>query len=151
MRPLFTCALVNCNCFSLLPDLMPILASQPRSRSKAAAPPPFSLPCGANAGAAGHPPLSCWCARHGVLTAGPRTAGTAVRWGGAVGLALALQCLQVLSGAGGSPQRLAFSCVCTGLVPVAPAVDAMLAGVFLVPWWHRLRCNACVVSFFMHV
>ena len=35
-----------------------------------------------------------------------------------------------------------------GPVPVAPAVGAVLACLFLAPWWHRLRCDACVRSLF---
>ena len=38
----------------------------------------------------------------------------------------ALQCLAVFLGAGELPRRLVFSCVCAGMVPVAPAVDAVL-------------------------
>ena len=44
----------------------------------------------------------------------------------------ALQCLDVLSGAGELPRRLVFSCVCTGQVPVAPAEGAVLAYLRLV-------------------
>ena len=38
----------------------------------------------------------------------------------------ALQCLDVFLGAGELPRRLVFSCVCAGMVPVAPAVIAVL-------------------------
>ena len=38
----------------------------------------------------------------------------------------ALQCLDVFLGAGELPRRLVFSCVCAGMVPVAPAVGAVL-------------------------
>ena len=44
----------------------------------------------------------------------------------------ALQCLDVLSGAGELPRRFGFSCVCAGLVPVAPAVGAVLRYLCLV-------------------
>ena len=50
----------------------------------------------------------------------------------------ALQCLDVLSGAGELPRHLVFSCVCAGLVPVAPAVGAVLAYLRLVHWWHAV-------------
>ena len=58
----------------------------------------------------------------------------------------ALQCLDVLSGAGEFPRRLVFSCVCAGLVPVAPAVDAVLSYLRLVHWWHGVWFDVCVVS-----
>ena len=58
----------------------------------------------------------------------------------------ALQCLDVLSGAGELPRRLVFSCVCAGLVPVAPAVGAVLAYLRLVLWWHAAWFDVCVVS-----
>ena len=96
-------------------------------------------------------------------------AGTEARWGGAVrarvcfrsclcitkpmfgvlvwpGLAPALQCLEVLSGTGELPRRLAFSCVCAGPTPVAPAVGAVLAYLRLAHWWHAVWCDLCVVS-----
>ena len=38
----------------------------------------------------------------------------------------ALQCLDVFLRAGELPRRLVFSCVCAGMVPVAPAVGAVL-------------------------
>ena len=38
----------------------------------------------------------------------------------------ALPCLAVFLGAGELPRRLVFSCVCAGMVPVAPAVGAVL-------------------------
>ena len=38
----------------------------------------------------------------------------------------ALPCLTVFLGAGELPRRLVFSCVCAGMVPVAPAVGAVL-------------------------
>ena len=60
----------------------------------------------------------------------------------------ALWCLGVISGAGGVPQRLDFSGVCAARVPIAPAVGAVLPYVCLVPWWHRVRRDACVVSWF---
>ena len=31
---------------------------------------------------------------------------------------------------------------------IAPAVGTVLAYLCLVPWWHRVRCDACVVSLF---
>ena len=45
----------------------------------------------------------------------------------------------------GMLRHLDFSCVCAGRVPVAPAVGAVLPCLCLVPWWHRVRCDACVV------
>ena len=59
---------------------------------------------------------------------------------------LARQCLDVLSGAEELPRRLALSCVCAGLVPVAPAVGAVLAYLRLAQWWHTGWCDVCVVS-----
>ena len=44
------------------------------------------------------------------------------------------------------PRRLDFSRGCAVQVPVAPAVGAMLAYLCLVPWWHRVRSDACMVS-----
>ena len=44
----------------------------------------------------------------------------------------------VFLGAGELLRRLVFSCVCAGLVPVAPAVGAVLAYLRLVHWWHAL-------------
>ena len=38
----------------------------------------------------------------------------------------ALPCLAVFLGAGELPRRLVFSCMCAGMVPVAPAVGAVL-------------------------
>ena len=35
-----------------------------------------------------------------------------------------------------------------GPVPVAPAVGAVLICLFLVLWWHRVWCDACVVPWF---
>ena len=58
----------------------------------------------------------------------------------------ALQCLDVLSGAGELPWRLVLSCVCAGLVPLAPAVGAVLAYLRLAHWWHAVCCAVCVVS-----
>ena len=59
-----------------------------------------------------------------------------------------LQCLGVLSGAGELPRRLVFSCVCAGLVPVAPAVGTVLGTVLaclrLVHWWHAVWFDVCV-------
>ena len=57
--------------------------------------------------------------------------------------ASALQCLDVLSGAVELPRRLAFSCVCAGPVPVAPAVGAVLAYLRLAYWWHAVWCDVC--------
>ena len=42
--------------------------------------------------------------------------------------------------------RLVFSCVRAGLVPVAPAVGAVLAHLRLAHWWHAVWCDVCVVS-----
>ena len=58
----------------------------------------------------------------------------------------ALQCLDVLSGAGELPRRLVFSCVCAGMVPVAPAVGAVLVYLRLAHGWHAVWCIVCVVS-----
>ena len=60
----------------------------------------------------------------------------------------ALQCLDVLLGAGELPRRLAFSCVCAELVPVALAVGAVPLCLCLVPRWHKVRCNVSVVCWF---
>ena len=54
------------------------------------------------------------------------------------GLALALQCLEVLSGAGAKQN---FNSVCAGPVPVAPAVVVVLACLFRMPWWHWAGCG----------
>ena len=59
---------------------------------------------------------------------------------------LAHQRLDMLSDAGELPRRLAFSCVCAGPVPVAPAVGAVLAYLRLAQWWHTMWCDVCVVS-----
>ena len=48
------------------------------------------------------------------------------------------QCLDVLAGAGESPRCLVFSCVCAGMVPVAPAVGAVLAYLRLAHCWHAV-------------
>ena len=56
------------------------------------------------------------------------------------------QCLDVLSGAGESPRRLVFSCVCAGLLPVVPAVGAVLAYLRLAHWWHAVWFDVSVVS-----
>ena len=58
----------------------------------------------------------------------------------------ALQCLNVLSGAAELPWRLVFSYMCAGMVPVAPAVGAVLAYLRLAHWWHAVWCDVCVVS-----
>ena len=47
-------------------------------------------------------------------------------------------CALVDSGAGELPQRLVLSCVCAGMVPVAPAVGAVLAYLRLAHWWHAV-------------
>ena len=57
-----------------------------------------------------------------------------------------LQCLDVLSGAGELPRSLAFSYVCAGPVPVAPAVGAVLAYLRLAECWYAVWCDVCVVS-----
>ena len=44
------------------------------------------------------------------------------------------------------PRRLVFSCVCAGLVHVAPAVGAVLAYLRLVHWWHAVWFEVCVAS-----
>ena len=54
--------------------------------------------------------------------------------------------LDVLSGAGELPWRIVFRCVCAGLVPVAPAVGAVLAYLRLAPWWRAVWFDVCVVS-----
>ena len=54
-------------------------------------------------------------------------------------LAPALQCLGVISGGGGS---ISVVCVLSGsLLP-----QWWVPAAFSVPWWHRVRCDACVVS-----
>ena len=58
----------------------------------------------------------------------------------------ALQCLDVLSGAGELPRRFVLSYVCARLVPVAPAAGAVLAYLRLAHWWHAVWCDVCVVS-----
>ena len=57
-----------------------------------------------------------------------------------------MQCLGEISGACGLPRRLDLSFMCAGRVPVVPTVGAVLAYLCLVPWWHRVQCDACVVS-----
>ena len=59
---------------------------------------------------------------------------------------LAVWCLDVISG--GLPRRLDFSYVCDALVPFAPTVGAVRPYLCLVHWWHRMRCDVCVVSWF---
>ena len=44
------------------------------------------------------------------------------------------------------PLHGAFSSVCAGPVPVAPAVGAVLAYLRLPQWWHAVWCDLCVVS-----
>ena len=56
----------------------------------------------------------------------------------------ALPYLDVLLGAAELPRRLAVSCVCAGLVPVAPAVGSVLA--YLAQWCHTVWCDVCGVS-----
>ena len=59
--------------------------------------------------------------------------------------ALALLCLgSITGGAVGLPRRLGFSCMCVARVPVAPAVGAVPLCVWLVPRWHRVRCDVLV-------
>ena len=58
----------------------------------------------------------------------------------------ALQCLDVRSDAAEMPRRLVFRFVCAGLVPVAPAVGAVLAYLRLAHWWLAEWCDVCVVS-----
>ena len=55
----------------------------------------------------------------------------------------ALQCLYELTGAGELPRRLAFSCVCAGLVPLAP-MGAELPYLRMAQWWHTVWCDVCV-------
>ena len=55
-----------------------------------------------------------------------------------------MRCLGVISGAGGLPQHSHFSCACAALVPVAPAVGAVLLYLWLVPRWHRVPCDVRV-------
>ena len=57
-----------------------------------------------------------------------------------------LQCLDVLLGAEELPRCLVFRRVCAGLVPVAPAVGAVLAYLRLAHWWHAVWRDVCVVS-----
>ena len=57
----------------------------------------------------------------------------------------ALPRLGFLTGAGGLPRRLGFSCMCAARVPVAPAVGAVPLCLCLVPLWHRGRCDVSVV------
>ena len=57
----------------------------------------------------------------------------------------ALPCLAVFLGAGELPRRLIFSCVCAGMVPVAPAVGAVLVCAWR-PWWQAVWFDVCVVS-----
>ena len=57
-------------------------------------------------------------------------------------------CLGFIGGAGGLPRRLSFSCMCAARVPVAPAVGAVLLCFWLVPRWHRVQCDLCVVCWF---
>ena len=54
-------------------------------------------------------------------------------------------CLGFITGTGGLPRRLGFSCMCAARVPVAPAVGAMPLCLRLVPRWHRVRCDVGVV------
>ena len=49
-----------------------------------------------------------------------------------------------LTGAGGLPPRLGFSCMCAARVPVSPAVGAVPLCLYLVPRWHRGRCGVLV-------
>ena len=87
------------------------------------------------------------CVRVCVLASLPLHNYTYVRCSGlARPSASALQCLDVLLGAGELPPRLVFSCVCAGLVPVAPAVGAVLAYLRLAHWWHAVWFDVCVVS-----
>ena len=51
---------------------------------------------------------------------------------------LPLQCLDSLSDAGELPQRLVFSCVCAGMLPVAPSAGAVLAYLRLAHWWDAV-------------
>ena len=60
----------------------------------------------------------------------------------------ALRCLRFITGAGELPRCFDFSFVCAAQVPVAPAVGALLPCMWLVPRWHRVRGDACVVCSF---
>ena len=55
-----------------------------------------------------------------------------------------LPCLGLLTGAGGLPLRLGFSCKCAARVPVAPAVGAVPLCQCLVPQRYRGRCDVSV-------
>ena len=57
----------------------------------------------------------------------------------------ALRCLGMISGPEGLLRRLKFSCVCAAQVPVATAVGNVLPELYLLPLWHRLRCDVCGV------
>ena len=52
----------------------------------------------------------------------------------------------MILGAGGLPRRLNFSCMYAGQVPVVPEEGAVLAHLYLVPWWHRALGGVCEVS-----
>ena len=54
----------------------------------------------------------------------------------------ALQCLGFITGAGGLPRRL--GCMCAVRVHITPAVGALLPCPWLVPLWHRVRCDVLV-------
>ena len=82
-----------------------------------------------------------------VLTSLPLHNQAYVRCSGLAGpRAPALQCLDVLSGAGELPWRLVFSCLCAGLVPVVPVVGAVLAYLRLLHWWHAVWFDVCMIS-----
>ena len=43
---------------------------------------------------------------------------------------------------------ICFRCMCAAHVSVAPAVGAVPLCLWLVPRWHRLRCDVCLVCWF---
>ena len=57
----------------------------------------------------------------------------------------ALPCLGFITGAGWLCRRLGFGCMCAARVFVASAVGAAPLYLFLVPRWHRVRCDVSVV------
>ena len=72
-------------------------------------------------------PVGVVCVRACVLTSLPLHHQAYTRCSGlAKPRAPALPCLDVFLSTGELPRRLVFSCVCAGMVPVAPAVGAML-------------------------
>ena len=112
-----------------MPELQPL--QSPPWRHTRRGPPPAPRPPGSRHSelpAAG--PGTCWDGvreRVCELTPLPLHPQAYTRCSGlARTRAPALQCLDVFLGAGEWPRRLVFSCVCAGMVPVAPAVGAVL-------------------------